>query len=204
MEVRDADIVGLDLRHAVAQSSRWTQCTFRDVRLSAANFGDATFDGCKFIKCRLDRTILVSRIYRTRFESCDFDEAIFRGADIQECDFVRGRAHLTDWGRATIQRSRIDLDFRDALLNFAVTNAVDFSGSSLWSAASPWNCAFFVGNTFDSRQVGLALALMSYANIPEPMKSQVRAIPSERHHEMVRRLVLAEREPEDHNRLDTQ
>jgi len=191
LEVRDEAIVGLDLRYAVAQSSRWTNCTFERVRFSASNFGDATFDGCTFRKCRLDRAALVSRIYRTLFESCDFDETSFRGADIQESVFDVGRAHYSDWSRASLIKTRVNLDLRNALLTFNLTDGVDFTGSNLWSAAIPWNCASFVGNTFDERMIGGLAALMTHAKMPLELKARLDAVPSEHSKELVRRLVVA-------------
>lgn len=161
-EVVDGYYEGVDVRGALAQSSRWLGTTFKSCRLSNAAFADATFDRCRFIDCDFSgkETALVSRIYNSTFEACNFDHARFLGAEIIGCRFVRCRAQHSDWSRATVIDTILFIDLRGATLNFAQTRNVDFTGANLWSAMLPFNCAGFVGNTFADREINMFLSLL--------------------------------------------
>lgn len=165
-EIIDAYYSGKDLRGAVAQYSRWLGSTFIGCDLSNSALGEATFDRCRFVDCTFTNAILVSRIYRCSFEACDFDEAKFIGSDVQDCKFVRSRAQRSDWSRATVMRTLLDVDFRGANLNFALTQNVDFRGANLWSALLPFNCAGFTTNTFADREIQMFLCLLGQTTTP--------------------------------------
>lgn len=154
---------GLDLRGALAESSLWINCTFDRVKFGQAALGNGTFQGCRFTDCDFGQATLISRLYRCAFTDCDFSQALFAGADIQATTFAHCRFQYANFQRATLTDvGLIDCDLHGAALDFAVSRRVDFSGSSLWGALIPLNCAMFVGNTFDRRQVHHLLALLCH------------------------------------------
>lgn len=174
-EVTDAYYQRVDVRGGVAEYSRWLGCTFIDCRLSTSAFTGATFDRCRFVRCDFSKAILVSSIYRTEFDSCNLDDCTLRGADIQGTTFTRSRAQRSDWTRANLKDCKLDLDLRGAVLNFSSTDNVDFTGANFWSALLPFNCAGFVGNTFDERQIELFHCLLG-ASTTEQAKALGAAV----------------------------
>lgn len=191
-EFTDETFEGLDLRNSVAQQSRWKGCTFRSVRFDGSALGDATFDGCRFERCSFQGATLVSRIYRSTFERCNLDRALLVGADLKDTTLRGCRAQFSDWTRASLADCKLDVDFRGACLNFALTTNVDFSGSNLWSALVPFNCAMVYGNRFDTRTIGALVALLSYAEGPRDLLDELASNVSEKTRKLVEKFVKYE------------
>lgn len=192
-EFVDRTFQGEDLRNGIAQGSRWVRCTFVECKLDGANFGDATFVECKFERCTLRQTILVSRIYWSRFHECEMDQVQLTAADIQNAQFLDCRLDYSNWDRATVQRTGInDCGMHGARLDFAETKDVDFSGSNLWGVVVPISCATFSGNRFDRRQMHMLLALLSKSIGNDSERGAIRSIVDVRYQRSVDRLVDAQ------------
>jgi hypothetical protein len=109
---------------------------------------------------------MAARFDRTTFESSNLDEANFEGAWLTDCSFSRCRAQRSNWFNSTLARVRFDVDLRNANFTPALSEAIDFTGSNLWGAVVPLNCALVSANRFDERQIGMFLALLGQAELP--------------------------------------
>jgi hypothetical protein len=77
---------------------------------------------------------------------------------------MRCRFQYADFTRAVLTNvSILDSDLHGARLDLVASENIDWTGSSLWGALIPINCAFFSGNTFDQDQVHRLLALLLHA-----------------------------------------
>lgn len=186
----DQTFTNLDLRGMVAQQSVWTRCHFVKCKLGQVALGDATFIDCHFVDCDLGQATLVSRLYQTTFTNCNLDQAVLTGADIQGSMFRNCRMEYVNMERATLRNvEMLDCALHGARLDFAESDSVDFTGSNLWGAVIPINCAFWVGNRFDRRSLHMLLGLINRSAGDTNTRDDVRSITDERYERLVNRLV---------------
>jgi Pentapeptide repeats (9 copies)/Pentapeptide repeats (8 copies) len=154
----------LDLRGALAFGSSWASCHFEQVRFGQARFDQATFADCTFSRCDFGQAGLLSTFRGCAFDLCDFSQAAFTAAHVSRSRFKKCRFQYATFVQAAVlDVAFLDCDFHGANLDLMVSKNVDWSGSSLWAAVIPINCAFFAGNTFDHDQVQRFLALLLHA-----------------------------------------
>lgn len=189
LKVEKVEVKGADLRNALAQGSIWNEVVFDGVRFSGADFSGSTFVNCTFTHCNMQYAAWTVRMHGCKLIECDLDQASFQAAFFTESHFAGCRAQFSNWHRATINDSKLEVDFRGAHLNLAASNNVDWSGSGFWSAMIPLNCAMFVGNTFDDRQVRGLAALLLRSKLPEGLVFKVNALTDARARKMVEKLI---------------
>lgn len=180
----------MDLRGAIAVSSGWHNCRFEGINFGRARFENATFLGCVFENCQFQQASLISRIGGSTFNKCDFDQASFVAAEISDSDFSNCRFQYADFTRGILRNVQMHgSNFHGANLDFAATTNIDYSGSNLWSAVIPLNCATFIGNRFDRRQVAYLLALVAHAEIDPLLRRDLLSLAGKRAVGVVGRLV---------------
>jgi uncharacterized protein YjbI with pentapeptide repeats len=189
LKIEKQVVEGADLRHALAQGTLWNEVVFRGTRFTGADLSGSTFKDCTFEKCQMTGGVWTVRMHGCQVIECDLDDSSFVAAYLSKNAFVGCRAQFSNWHRATIVESKMDIDFRGAHLNFASTSDVDWSGSGFWSAMIPLNCAMFTGNTFDERQVRGLAALLLQGKLPEKLVFKVNALTDARARKMVETLV---------------
>lgn len=186
----DEAFEGLDLRAAIAVSSVFRNCSFKECKFNGAALDNATFENCTFSDCSLEMCRMICRLYGCEFYRCNLDQSIFTGADIRNTRFKDCRLEYAIFDRASvINGAFLHCQLHGARLDFAATEDVDFTGSNLWGAVIPINCAMFSGSTFDKRQIGLLLAMLMRSRHPE---DRLAGIIDPIYRKMVDRLVSRE------------
>jgi hypothetical protein len=97
----------------------------------------------------------------------------------------------------------VSADLHGARLDLACSDGVDWSGSNLWGAVVPLNCAFIASNRFDRRQLHMFLALLQYSTGNVEDLDDIDRIVDDRYRKLVRRLVRHEEGTPESNEPET-
>lgn len=188
----DRTFTNEDVRNALADQAGFKKCKFKNCKFANASFAGATFLECEFEDCDFRGAVLTARIYDSKFVRCDLDQASFASAHVVASRFEVCRLQYCSFYRATVERtSFIDCSLHGAVLDFAVSSGLDFTGSNLWSAVIPLGCGFFLGNRFDRRQLHMLLSLLGRLECPDSVDTmaRVREVVDGKTYRLVTRLI---------------
>ena len=136
---------GLDLSEGIERGARFTDCTFRTVRLHASTHRDAAFLNCTFIDCSFfDVSFIGCKLVGTMFDRCRFGPTTVEGgdwslvglpgADLRQVTFRALRMREADLTGARLDETVLrDVDLAGAWLHEASFQGTDLRGSDLTS-----------------------------------------------------------------------